>query len=179
MKQRRLFLISALSLAALSVQAGDWNWSGREKIKLAGEVATESRDVGAFDGLSLGGDFKVQVRQGSANKLVIKADKALLPYLESRVVESAKGGRRLEVGTRRGFSYSGPSPELSIEMPTLHHLAIAGSGEVVIEAMKTTELEASIAGSGDVRFTDLQADSMGLKVSGSGNFLAKGRATNL
>ncbi|MDM4766739.1 head GIN domain-containing protein [Pelomonas sp. SE-A7] len=178
MNRRQLFAVAALAGAAITAstaaRAFDWNW-GTERIKGSGEISTENRDVGAFDGIALVGGFKVQIRQADSHKVEIKADKNLLPYLETRVVESGKG-RVLEVGPKKGVSFSSTTtPELSLTMAQLRSIRIAGSGLVKVEAMKTGALEAGISGSGDVRFEDLTSEKLSLSVSGSGDVVAKGR----
>ena len=176
MLNRRLAIVAALGLAAItSTQAWSLNFGRGERISGSGEMATENRDVGAFDGVSLSGSFKVLVRQGSGNKVELKADRNLLPYIETRVVEGGKG-RTLEIAPKRGVSFSSSTtPQLVLELPQLRTLAIAGSGDVKVETMKTPSVEASIAGSGNIQFIDLNSDSLSLKVSGSGDVTAAGR----
>jgi hypothetical protein len=181
MTTRRFFALSTTAaIAALaltsSAQAWSWGWNSGERVTGNGDVATEARDTGAFDGIALSGGFNVVVRQGTAIKLEVKADRNLLPYLETKVVDGSKG-RTLEIGPKRGFDIStSTNPTITIEMPVLRAIAVAGSGTVKVEAMKTAGVDASIAGSGDIRFANLDAERLGLKVSGSGDIVAAGRA---
>ncbi|MDT8999819.1 head GIN domain-containing protein [Paucibacter sp. APW11] len=180
---RRLFAVSLLSMSAVmasgTANAWSFNWGSGERIRGDGEVTTEQREPGSYDAISLAGDFKLVVRQGGNGKLEIKADKNVLPYLETKVVESAKG-RTLEIATRRGYYISSSTtPQISIDMGALRGLSIAGSGSAKVEAMQTSELKASIAGSGDINFVDLKAERVGFSVSGSGDIVASGNAANL
>jgi len=183
MNRRQLFAIAALAGAALTTagtaQAFDWSWGSRETIKGSGEIVSESRDLGAFDGIAAAGGFKIYIRQSDSHKLEIKADKNLLPYLETRVVDSSKG-RTLEIGPKKGVSFStSNTPELSISMAQLRSIAVAGSGLVKVDAMKTGAVEASIAGSGDIQFSELSSEKLGLRVAGSGDIMAKGKTGQL
>lgn len=178
---RRLFVaLSAIGFAA-AVSAHDWsvNYSGAERIKGSGDIATEARDVGGFDGISMSGGFKVLVRQGSAAKVELKADRNILQYIETKVVDGRKG-RVLEISTRKGVSLTtDKTPSLVLEMPSLRSIAIAGSGDVKVEAMKTAEVTTNIAGSGNVVFDKLDSESLGVKVAGSGDVVAAGRTGKL
>lgn len=168
---------SAALLSAAPAQA--WSFSFGERVKGSGEVVSETRDLGAFDGVSLSGSFKVLVRQGSETKLEIRTDKNILPLIETRVVEGSKG-RTLEIGSKKGVSFSTKAdPQITLVLPQLRMIAIAGSGDVRVEAMKTpaVSVSVSVSGSGDVEFVDLSSDSLSVQVSGSGDIKANGRAT--
>ena len=148
---RRLFDLGAVAIAVCgSAQA--WSWHSGERITGNGDSATEARDAGAFDGVALSGGFNVVIRQGSGNKVEIKADRNLLPYIETRVAEGGKG-RTLEIGPKKGINISSSTnPSFVIEMPALRAVSVAGSGTVKVEAMKTAGVDAAIAGSGDVKY---------------------------
>lgn len=173
---RRLFALGLVSAAmAFSLPAGAWSWGPGERIAGNGDVAAEARDTGAFDAVAMAGGFKVLIRQGQGHKVELKADRNLLPYLETRVVEGAKG-RTLQIQPKKGFNIqTSATPQFTIEMPALRAVSVAGSGTVQVEAMKTGEVEAAIAGSGDIRFAGLDAERLGMKVSGSGDIVAAGR----
>lgn len=174
MNTRRLFTLGSLA-AALAFSSAAHAW-GSERVTGNGDLATEARETGAFDGVALTGGFRVVIRQGGSHKLELRADRNLLPYIETRVVEGSKG-RTLEIGPKKGYSLSSStSPSFVIEMPTLRAVAVAGSGTVKVEAMKAGAVDAAIAGSGDIQFKGLEADRLGMKVSGSGDIMAVGRA---
>lgn len=178
---RRCFAVTLLSLAAAgSAQAWSWSFGGSQRVEGSGEVSTDRRDLGAFDAVALSSSFRVVVRQGSADKVEIRTDTNLLPYVETRVVEGSKG-RTLEITSKRGFHLSSNStPIITLDMRQLRAVSISGSGEVRVEAMKTTgPVDASIAGSGDIRINGLEAERVGLRVSGSGDIVASGKAGNL
>ena len=180
MSNRRFFILAAASLAvAGSAQAWSFSFGKGERVTGSGESATEIRELGAFDGISLAGGFKVLVRQGSSGKVELKADKNLLSYIETKVVEGSKG-RTLEIAPKRGFSLNySTAPQLTLEVAQLRLISIAGSGDVKVEPMKTPAVEANIAGSGNIIFDQLTSDSLGLKVSGSGDVTAAGRTGTL
>lgn len=175
---RRLFALGIVAAAVAGGPAQAWNWSSGERVSGNGDIATEARDTGAFDAVSLTGGFNVVIRQGQGNKVEVKADRNLLTYIETRVVDGGKG-RTLEIGPKKGFNIATSSnPSLTLEMPALRAVAVAGSGTVKVEAMKTGGVDAAIAGSGDIRFANLDAERLGMKVSGSGDIVAAGRCAS-
>ncbi|PTT85622.1 hypothetical protein DBR42_14225, partial [Pelomonas sp. HMWF004] len=99
---RRLFAASLLAAATFTGAAQAWNWGSGERITGSGDITTEARDPGAFDAVSLSDGFHVVIRQGSAHKVEVKADRNLLPYLETRIVDGSKG-RTLEIGPKKGY----------------------------------------------------------------------------
>lgn len=178
---RRLFALGlvAAAFAGAAGTAGAWSWSiNSERVNGNGDIATEARDTGAFDGIAVSGGFNLVVRQGASHKVEIKTDRNLLPLIETRVVEGSKG-RTLQIEPKKGVNvHSATAPSFVIEMPALRAVSVAGSGTVKVEAMKTAGVDAAIAGSGDIRFANLEADKLAMKVSGSGDIVAAGRCAN-
>ncbi len=176
---RRLFALGLVSAAVVCSSAQAWSWNKGERITGNGDIGTEARDTGAFDAVAMSGGFTVVIRQGSGNKVEVKADRNLLPYIETRVAEGSKG-RTLEIAPKKGvnISWANNPPVFTVEMPTLRAVAVAGSGTVKVEAMKTAGVDAAIAGSGDIRFANLDTERLGMKVSGSGDIVAAGRSAS-
>ena len=177
---RRFFALAATSFViASSAQAWSFNFGSGERVIGSGEITSETRDLGSFDGISLSGGFKVLVRQSSTAKVELKADINLLALIETKVVDGSKG-RTLEISPKRGYNLATTvTPVITLDMAQLRAMSIAGSGDVRVEAMKTPSVEASIAGSGNIHFTDLESDRLGLRVAGSGDITAIGRTDKL
>ncbi|MFG6469215.1 head GIN domain-containing protein [Roseateles sp. BYS87W] len=177
--RRSWALVAGMGLAAAvaSGPSGAWSWSSGERVEGNGDITAEARDLRGFDAVSMAGGFQVVVRQGAATKVEVKADRNLLPYLETRVVEGSNG-RTLQIEPRKGVQFrTGTTPVITLEMPSLRAVAVAGSGSIRVESMKTGRVDAAIAGSGDIRFTQLEAERLAMKISGSGDIVASGRAT--
>lgn len=184
MSHRRLVLVSLVAAGAFaawgSAQAWSWTIGGSgERVQGNGELASETRNPGSFDAVAVNGNFRVLVRQGGSEAVEIKADKNILPLIETKLVDNSKG-RVLEISTKRGYwLQTSNTPQLLIDVKALRQLAIAGSGEAKVEALKSPQFDASVAGSGDIVLKDVQIEQLGLKVSGSGDVLASGRAERL
>lgn len=174
---RRLFALGLVAATVATGSAQAWSWGG-ERVAGNGDIATEARDTGSFDGIAVSGGFNVVVRQGTVHKVEVKADRNLLPVIETRVVDGGKG-RTLQIEPKKGVNIqTATTPSFVIELPSLRAISVAGSGTVKVEAMKTGGVDAAIAGSGDIRFANLEADKLAMKVSGSGDIVAAGRCAN-
>jgi hypothetical protein len=184
MTQTRRRLVSGLAAATLlvgaaSAQAWSWSYNSGERVQGSGEIVSETRTPGSFEAISMSGHFKVLVRQSGNEAIELRADKNVLPLIETRIVDGSKG-RVLEVGIKRGYSVRGTStPTLTIDVKTLRALTLAGAGDVKIEALKSDQFDASVAGSGDMVLMGLEVPRVGIKVSGSGDVQASGRADTL
>ena len=181
--KRRFLAASVLGAAALlatgAAQAWSWNWGNGERITGEGEVTSERRDVSGYEAVALESGFKVLIRQGSSHKLELRAERNLLPYIETRVVEGSKG-RTLDIQTKRGYHLSTrQTPVIEIEMPALRGVSIAGSGTIKVDPMSTQELKASISGSGEITLNGVKSERLTMSISGSGDIIASGSAGNL
>lgn len=172
---RRFFVLGLVSAAVFAGPVQAWSWNKGERITGNGDMATEVREAGSFDGVALSGGFHVVIRQGSGHKVELRADRNLLPYIETKVSRGLKGST-LEIGPKKGYSLSyGSAPSLVIELPALRAVAVAGSGKINVETVKAGSVDAEIAGSGEIRFAALDAERLAMNVAGSGDIAAAGR----
>ena len=170
--------VAALTMAA-SASAWSWSWGDGEAVKGDGKTLRETRAVSGFDGVRVAGSFDVRLRQGNAAKAELEGDGNLLAYVETRVVDGAKG-KSLEIGVRKGYNLQSRQPiRIDVEMPSLRAVAVAGSGKVAVDSFKSGELTFSVAGSGDVVAPQINADKLTLSIAGSGDIAAGGRATEV
>lgn len=174
MLNRRFFAVAACSfLMASGAHAWSWGW-GSETVNGSGEVVSEVRELPSFDAISLAGGFQVIVRQNPSSRVEVRTDKNLQPLLETRIVDGSKG-RTLEIAPKKGSSLNGSvRPQIIIDMAQLRAIAIGGSGNIKVEAMKTPSVDASIGGSGDISFVNIESESLAFSVAGSGDIKASG-----
>lgn len=180
-KTRRHLVLGALALGlAAGAQAWTWNLGSGERVDGNGEPGSESRTPGAFEAIRLSGSFKLKVHQAGADTVEISADKNLLPYVETRVIEGKEGLKTLEIAPKKGYRLNGRQPvQLTVGMVVLRRLTVDGSGDVRVDGMKTPGLVATVAGSGDVALNELFSEELSLSVAGSGDILAQGRVNTL
>lgn len=145
----------------------------------SGGPVTQTRTVGAFDGVTVQGPFEVVLRQREREAVEVLASEKLQGLIETTVVERRQG-RTLEIGLKKGVTlFLAPKVVVTVDVATLRRLAVDGSGDVSAAGLKLAKLDVSVAGSGDVRLSELQADALSLGIAGSGDIAASGRATRL
>ena len=154
LSRRVLLLITFVIAMSLAPNAHAWEWSwGGKSITGSGVVKTEARQVSGFTGIGLSLPAKVTVRQGTKEAITIEADDNFLPLIET-VVE--RGSLKIRT-TEKNISFKGKSATLNIivDIINVDHLSIAGSGDMVSDALKADKLKASVAGSGDLKLKAL------------------------
>lgn len=143
-----------------------------------GDAATEQRSLADIDAVQTLGP-RVVVRQGAANALTVRADRNLLPLIETVVVGSGQG-QTLVVRWKRGaLIRTRVQPEVTVTVVQLSALLVSGSGDLVAGPFKLPRLSARVEGSGDVALEGLAVDELKLAVIGSGDIVASGQATRL
>lgn len=179
-----LLAATAIALISTPAHAEDSTFrisffGGGERVTGSGKLANESRVVTGFKAIALRGSMKLVLRQGTREGIELRADDNLLPLIETRVVDRG-GVPTLEIGTKDGASHSSRNPVVAtIDLVTLRTLVLAGSSEVVCEALKTPALQIRVSGSGNLTLHQLNVDELKLSISGSGNAEFSGRATTL
>ena len=145
----------------------------------SGNRASEMRTVAEFQAVAVSGAMDLLVRQGAQQSVQLQADDNLLPLIET-VVESGNGGPTLKVRWKQGESTSSRSKvQVTVVVPRLTALALAGAGDVRMETFTTPTLQLTLSGSGDARLDGLSTDELGVRISGSGNFGGKGAAAKV
>ncbi len=141
----------------------------------SGRTSTETRAVGEFSSIAVGGNIDLQVSQGEKTSLQVQADDNLLPLLET-VVESG----RLKIGWKRGENIRNQGRvAVTVVTPKLTALSAAGSGDVKLQAFSTPALKLSVAGSSNALLNNLSTDDLGISIAGSGDVRGSGKATKI
>ena len=178
-----LLVAGAGVVASTAARADDrtfhFSFGGFGGVTGSGKLQNEARNVGSFQAIALRASMKLVLRQGTREGVELRADDNILPLIETQVVDRG-GVPTLELGVKKGASFSTRNPVVAtIDLINLRALSIAGSGEVVGDALKTPQLAIAISGSGDVKLKQLAADEISAKVSGSGDLEFAGRTGKL
>jgi hypothetical protein len=145
-------------------------------VRAGGKTVHETREVAAFDGISVASGIRVTVERGALAPLDVQGDEALVRRLET-VVE----GDTLHIRFRRsiGFSWDSGDVEVHVRTPALHAASASGGAHIAgsLGAVDALQLEAS--GGGELHFRNL--DTGEISVSGSGGSVIElsGRAARL
>jgi hypothetical protein len=174
--RRGLLLAVAAGLVALALLAraqdkGMWS-DGGVMVRGSGKLATEQRQVGPFQAVHVKNSAKVVLRQAAREAVEVTADDNIVGLVETTVTER-DGLPTLEIGSRRGASYTTSNPVVvTVDLVTLKALTISGAGAAVADNLKAGELKVRIQGSGDVQLHRLTVDALALSLAGSGDVAA-------
>ena len=149
--------------------------SAAASLQGSGNSATETRNVAEFQAIGLSGSMDLVVRQGAVQSVRVQADDNLLPLLETVVDNNS-----LQVRWKKGQSLNTRARVLvTVVVPKLGGLSVAGSGDVRLETFSTPALQLSLSGSGDARLEALTTDDLGIRISGSGDVTGNGTAARV
>jgi hypothetical protein len=142
----------------------------------SGKAATETREAGGFATITLRGGIDLVVRQGAREAVQVSADDNLLPLLQT-TVEGSGDPRTLVIQWQRGENIrTRTRTVVTVHVVKLTALASSGSGDIVVEALKTPALSLSISGSSDAKVSGLDTEQLRVAITGSGDVQASGRA---
>lgn len=145
----------------------------------SGKPATEAREASGFAAITMRGDIDVVVRQGAREAVQVSTDDNLLPLLQT-VVEGSGDQRSLRIQWKAGESVRAKSRTVvTVDVVKLTAVALSGSGDLALGALKTPSLALSISGSSDAKVEQLDAGQLTVSISGSGDVQASGKATKL
>jgi hypothetical protein len=141
-----------------------------KRIRGNGNVKTEQRSVGSFNGVASHGSFNVYVSSGEQS-VKIEAEDNLLPYIETYV-----DGNTLHVQTKDDV-WLRPSRQVKIfvSAPDFSSIRSYGSGDIIGQSRITdsSKLELGVNGSADIKM-DVDAPEIETEVNGSGDIDLKG-----
>ena len=171
MKQTILILAVLLSVNANA------QWWGSKKVKGNGNVTTETRNVGDYDGIKCAGSLDYILVRGTEGNLKIEGEENLLEYIVTKI----KGNNlvvKVEDGVNLRPSWN-KTIKITIPFEDINRVSLSGSGDLWSEdTINAEDLDVSLAGSGDI-ILKVEANSIDGSVSGSGDLTIKGKTNNL
>jgi hypothetical protein len=169
---RRMTLLAA-ALLALGLAACGYDLGQVAGLQGSGHVKSESRDVHDFDRVELAGIGTVNITQGTAEALTVRAEDNLLPKIESVV----RGGT-LTLGPVAGVNLRPSKPIVfDLTVKQLRGIEVASSGDVRASGLTTDQLLLSMSGSGSMNTSRISAGTLTVQLSGSGDVTVSGQAS--
>lgn len=169
------FRITSMCAGALALAVG-----ALSSFTTSGVLADrETRTVGSFSEVSLGGSAHVVVKQGSPQSVVVEANKQDLADFETDV----QGGK-LRLGFRnqpgKPYTYKDHGPvTVYVTAPSLSALRVGGSGKLETSgALQADAMTLAVSGSGDLVVPELRTSRLETSVSGSGGLTVGGTAAS-
>jgi hypothetical protein len=152
-----LVLYTASSFGALP------GWLGGG-VKGSGTIRTQAREPGSFNAIALGLPAQLELQQGNVEGVTIETDDNLLPMIETSI-----NNGELRIRAVRGTGDIHPTKlKIIVRAKQVERVAVAGSGELTAESLKSPRLALDIGGSGSINVRRLESDSVSLAIGGSG-----------
>ena len=141
-------------------------------INLSFAQKKETRNVGSFDEIKIGGAYDVFIKKGSSQEVILEGPEKLL---EKTVTEVKDGVLKVHKEKNWGNSWSsGRQIKVYITYTDLKGLYSSGSSDIVVESeVKADEFAVKCSGSGDME-VPLNVTSLTASISGSGDIKLKG-----
>lgn len=145
-----------------------------------GSGATVSRNyqVGNFHEIEVAGPFDVDVRTGSGPSVSARGSDKLL---ERTLIEVEGDKLVVRPKSNRSFFHfgnnDGGKASLTITVPQLSALTLAGTGDVHIDRVQGSDFDGTIAGHGDMTLGQVAVQQIKLTIAGSGNLKANAGTT--
>lgn len=170
---KSILLIVALMFAT----ASHAQWWGNKKIKGNGNLTTETRNTGDYDGIKCGGSMDYILVAGTEGKIKIEGESNLLEY----IVTEVKGGD-LIIKVEKGINLSpswNKTIKVTIPFKDISSVSLAGAGDLWNEdKISASDFSVSLAGSGDMTL-NIDATSVDGSLAGSGDITLKGKTENV
>ena len=159
MKYFFILLLTAFTLASCDYTTG------------SGNIVTETRNVGSFDAISVGGFFDVEVKIGDAASVVIEADDNIIKYIETRV-----SGNTLKIRTEDLHNYSDVHMKVFVTVPFLSSISASASADVIADNILTsnTKLTFKASSSASIK-SEVDAPEIETDASSSGTISLSGK----
>ena len=137
----------------------------------SGNIISETRQVGKFEGIRASGSIDIEVKNGSNFLVKIEGDDNILPYVITEVKDDM-----INVHYRSGTSFRKVHMKAYITSPVISKIIVSGSGNIISKNIlkDDDQIELKISGSGDIA-ASVNAPEVEADISGSGQINLKGR----
>lgn len=162
MKQLLFSLLTILMFSACSQKTG------------SGNIITEKRQTGNFVGISVGGAFEVEVKNGPETIVEVEADDNVINFIETKV-----SGNILKIRTKEGTSFNNAHFKVFVTAPEISSLKVSGAANVKGNGQLSCpgKMSLDVSGAGNIK-TIVDAPEIEAELSGAGNIDLSGRTRN-
>lgn len=162
MKQLLILLFTILTLTSCDQTTG------------SGNIVTETRKTGSFEGISVGGSFEVEIKTGELLSVVVEADDNIMKYIQTRV-----SGNTLKINTEDLHNYSDVHMKVYVTVPSLKSISASGSAEVVANDILTSSSKLTFKASSSSGINaEVNAPEVKSEASSSATISLRGKTKN-
>ncbi|MGV3586132.1 MAG: head GIN domain-containing protein [Adhaeribacter sp.] len=145
-----------------------------EALRGKGDSISLTRPVGAFDEISMGGDFEVYLTQGPAKDILLEGQENILNELSTQVRD-----HKLIIKYDRNRVKAHKPVRIYITTPELTEIEVSGSNTVRgLTDWDVNDFEIEASGSNTIDLNLKSADEIKTQVSGSANINLNGDAND-
>jgi len=131
----------------------------------AGDVVSIEVEPGAFTGVSVTGECKVNIQIGEAEPVVLSAQQQVLDVMTYEVKNNI-----LQIGFKQGVSVNTDKEiRADIVIPEPSYVAVTGAGDFHLAGTDQVRLDIYITGAGNVSAFDMKVDDCQIRISGTAN----------
>ncbi len=162
----------SIVLLSMAITAG---FISCKKVIGDGPLVTENRTTGNFNSVASAISADVYYKQDPVYKVEIRAQQNVLNVLETNIVNN-----ELVIKFRNGVQVKTHETIIvNISSPTIDGLRLSGSGNLVAsDSIVTTGMNFTLSGSGNITVNKLKATTVDANISGSGNIAIANGAAN-
>jgi len=164
--------IIACAIPATQAVASPLDWIGGERVQGSGVIKKQTRQLGAFTGVSMSVPAKMELRIGTAEGITIEADDNVLPHIETVIENGVLKVRPV----KRNSSFTTRTLKVVVTAREINHLSLGGAGTIDADQMKGRQLQVDLGGSGVINVKSMEGDALAISLGGSGNLNVGGGA---
>ena len=170
-------LLKSITLVVFlfSVTTSCAQWGKSKRVKGDGNITTENRSTGDYDGLKSSGPMNFKLVEGKEGNITIEGDANLIQYIITKV----EGGK-LIVKVENGINLR-PTKAIVVTVPyqSINSVSLAGSGDIKNSGtIKANHFDVSLAGSGDIDLK-ISSNTVESSIAGSGDIQLSGSTKDL
>ena len=135
------------------------------------DIATESKELPAFEGIDFRLPGNVRVVKGTQPSIVIKASDNHIDIIRAEV---RSGDLVIDTDNR---CLRNTKIDIIVTTPTFNYLRVAGSGDMITDAFTVNNVAMKVDGSGSIN-ANVMGEEVEATISGSGNIQLEGEAEN-
>lgn len=177
-------LVAAAAWLPATAQAFSLNFSTGDNTQVrgkgqmvegSGHVSEQTRAVAAYSKLRIEGPLDVVARPATSPSAKVRVDDNL-----QALVQLVADGDTLVVRLAPDVSLRTKNPmRVELGFTQLASVALRGSGDVVVEGVRSSKFDAALAGSGDLALRGLAVGDLAVSLAGSGDLVAAGTASRV
>lgn len=129
-----------------------------------------TKELPAFDKITTCGMFKLIIKTGDKNEVIVNADSAYVPYIITGVKD-----RELIVSLKNNINLQISDVKITIISPSIKEINSVGATDIKFEDIKTNTLSIDLSGSSSLK-GKLECNELNIDLSGSSMLSFQGKA---